>query len=253
MLDIKFIRENVELVREAARKKRIKLELDRLLELETQRTELLPAIEKLRAEQNKVSETIAAAATGEKETLIKQTQSLKKDLAAKEAKLEKIMILWRELMVQVPNIPDIAVPEGDGEKENKEIRREGGKPAFPYPAQNHVKLMLDLELVDLERGVKISGFRGYILKNEAVLLSMAIWRLAFDRLIAKGYVPMIAPSLVRRETLLGTGYLPQGAEDLYKTQDGEFLAGTAEVSAMGYHSDEILDKKDLPKKFLCFS
>jgi len=108
-------------------------------------------------------------------------------------------------------------------------------------------------MVDLERGTKVAGFRGYFLKNDGVLLSFAIWQHALNHFLKKGFTPMIVPSLVRKEPFIGSGYLPQGEEDLYKTQDEDYLSGTAEVATMAFHMDEVLDKKDLPKKFLSFS
>jgi seryl-tRNA synthetase len=113
--------------------------------------------------------------------------------------------------------------------------------------------MTNLGMLDLERGAKASGFRGYFLKGHGARLQFALWRFVQDFFADKNYTPMIVPSLLKREAFLGTGYLPQGEEDLYKTQDGEYLSGTAEVATMVYYMDEILDKKDLPIKFLSFS
>ncbi len=114
--------------------------------------------------------------------------------------------------------------------------------------------MESLDMVDLHRGTKVAGFRGYFLKNDGALLNFAIWQFVIDQFREKAdFIPMIVPSIVTRQTLLGSGYLPQGEEDLYKTQDDTFLAGTSEVATMSYHADEVLDKKDLPKKFFSFS
>ena len=114
--------------------------------------------------------------------------------------------------------------------------------------------MDNLNMLSLERGVKVAGFRGYFLTGDGVRLQFALWQFVNDYFFKKGdWFPMIVPSLVRREAMMGTGYLPQGEEDLFKTQDGEFLSGTAEVAMMSYHMDDILDKKDLPKKMLGFS
>ena len=107
-----------------------------------------------------------------------------------------------------------------------------------------------MDMADFERGAKVSGFRGYFLKNDGALLSFAIWQYGLEFFMKKGgFSPMIVPSLVKKETMFGTGFLPQGEEDLYRTQDSEYLAGTAEVSAMGYYSEEILDKKTCQKNF----
>lgn len=252
MLDIKFIRDNLELVRQGARKKFIEVELDRLVELDDKRLALLSEIEKMRAEQNRVSQQIGRS-EGDKTKLVSEMQIFKKNLAGREAELKKIMADWRNLMIQVPNIPDVSVPVGKDEKSNKEVRRVGELPKFSQPPKNHIELMNDLGMLDLERGVKVSGFRGYILKNEAVGLSLALWQLALTFLPAKGYRPMMVPAKVRRETLVGTGYIPQGEEDLYRTQDNEYLSGTAEVAVMGHLMDEILPGDLLPLKFAAFS
>ena len=113
--------------------------------------------------------------------------------------------------------------------------------------------MTALDMVDFERGSKVAGFRGYFLKGDGVLLANAVWQHAIKHFTYKGLNPMVAPSLVRRETLLGSGYLPQGKEDLYKTQDGDFLAGTAEVATMAYYMNENVDLEQGPIQFLSFS
>ncbi len=110
-----------------------------------------------------------------------------------------------------------------------------------------------LDILDLKKGSEVAGFRGYFLKNEGALLSFALWQFVLDHFSKKGFSPMIVPSLLRREAFLGTGYLPQGEEDLYKTQDETYLAGTSEVSTMGYFMDSVLEKKNLPVKILAFS
>jgi seryl-tRNA synthetase len=113
--------------------------------------------------------------------------------------------------------------------------------------------MTDLNMVDFERGTKVHGFRGYFLKGDGALLSMAIWQYAMDFFGAKGFMPILAPSIVRKEHFFGTGHLPNDAEDLFETQDNDYLSGTAEVPIMGYYSNEVLDGAELPIKFLGFS
>jgi seryl-tRNA synthetase len=161
---------------------------------------------------------------------------------------------WRALMVQVPNVPDISVPEGDSDADNKEVRTWGDIPRFSFEPKSHTELMLALDMADYERGAKVAGFRGYFLKNDGARLVWALERFVEDRFMRReGFVPVIVPSLVRREPFVGTGYLPQSEEDLYKTQDADYLAGTAEVAMMGYYMEEVLDKKQLPLKFFAFS
>jgi len=254
MLDIKFIRENKDLIKEAARKKLIDFDIDELLGIDDMRLTLLVEVEKLRAEQNRASSQVATTPAGEERSkIIEEMKVLKDKLQVKETDLKGLMSNWGFLMLSVPNIPDFTVPEGKSDEENQEIRNWGSKPSFNFTPKNHIDLMTDLDLVDFERGSKVSGFRGYFLKNDAVLLNFALWQFALNFFTQKGFVPMLVPSLVRRESFMGTGYLPQSEEDLYKNQDGEFLSGTGEVPTMGYLMNEVLEQSDLPKKFLSFS
>ncbi len=254
MLDIKFIRENKDLVALGAKKKHIEFDVEALLVLDDRRRELLQLIEKKRSEQNEVSNKIVRTSDeSTKDQMIAEMKILKEELQKEEEEMKTVMHDWQMMMVTVPNIPDVSVPEGASDADNKEVKVWGEIPKFTFTPKNHIEILEALDMVDLERGTKVSGFRGYFLKNDGVRLSLAIWQYAMDFFSKKDFTPMLVPSLVRREPFIGSGYLPQGEDDLYKTQDGDFLAGTAEVATMGYYMDEILDKKDLPKKFLSFS
>lgn len=255
MLDIKFIRENKEIVQEGARKKRIDFNVDELLKADDRRRELMTSIEKKRAEQNQWSEKIMRTpdATA-KAQLIAEMKLVKEELQKEEEEQKEVVKKWQALMVQTPNIPDMSVPEGDSDADNQEIKAWGEIPKFNFAPKSHIEIMEKTDMVDLDKGAKISGFRGYFLKNDAVLLNFAIWQFVSDHFNFKGdFSQMMVPSLVRRETLVGTGYLPQGEEDMYKTQDSDYLAGTAEVATMSYFADETLDAGDLPKKIIAFS
>jgi seryl-tRNA synthetase len=252
MLDIKFIREQSDLIRAAAEKKHLSFNVDDLIAADTKRLELLKVVEDLRAKQNAASENIAKADAGERQMLIESMREVKDEMKAKEDELEEIMKIWRTLMLAVPNIPDMTVPEGGSDAENVEAHAWGEIKDFPFAPLDHIELMERNDLVDFERGTKTSGFRGYFLKNDGAMLEMAIWQYAMQRWQKKGFTPMLVPSLVKRETLLGTGYLPQGEDDLYK--DGnDYLAGTGEVAAMFYHSDEVLESLKEPKKYIVWS
>lgn len=253
MLDIRFIRENKDLIKMAARKKHLSFDVDMLLEFDDKRKALLQVVEEKRAKQNEVGQRISQASPEEKQAILAEMTLLKSDLQKEEEQLKDVMSDWRKLMLAVPNIPDMSVPEGKDDSENVEVRTWGEIPTFDFEPKSHIELMNNLDLADFERGTKVAGFRGYILKNEGALLQQAVLQFALQHMVAKGFTPMTVPSLVRRETLMGTGYLPQGEEDLYKTQDDDFLAGTGEVSTMSYYSDEILKKSDLPIKFISFS
>ena len=254
MLDIKFIRENKDIIKEGAKKKHIEVDIDELLSVDEKRLALLSRVEYLRGEQNKVSASMGNKIENSlREQLIEEMRLVKDELKEKEEELRNVMVTWQSLMLTVPNIPDISVPEGLSDVDNQEIKSWGEKPNFGFEAKDHIEIMTNLKMVDFDRGTKVHGFRGYFLLGDGARLSMAIWSYALDFFSKKGFIPVLPPVIIRRETFMGTGYLPQGEDDLYKTQDGDFLAGTAEVPIMGFHSDEILNKDELPKKYLGFS
>lgn len=254
MLDIKFIRENADIIKEGAKKKRLTVDVDGLLALDEKRRELLLKVEDKRKTQNEMSQKIASEANSTlKLEYINSMTTVKEALRIEEEELKEVMKNWQLLMVQIPNVPDMSVPDGESDADNKEVKNWGEIPKFSFEPKSHIDIMQQLDMVDFDRGTKVAGFRGYFLKNDGALLSFAVWNYAMDFFLKKGFNPFIVPSLLRRETLMGTGYLPQGEEDLYKTQDGDYLAGTAEVATMGYYMDEILSGADLPKKFLSFS
>ena len=254
MLDIKFIRENTELIKEGARKKNVTFVIEDLIAADDKRRAILLDVEKLRTEQNEVSSSVARAASNdERAPLIAKSKEIKEQLQAKEGELATAVLAWQGLMVQVPNIPDMSVPEGTTDADNVEIRTWGEKPNFSFTPKDHIELFEKHCMADFERGTKIAGFRGYVLKGDGARLVFALSQLVLNELSKEGFEPMIVPSLVRREPLLGTGFLPQGEPDLYKTQDNDFLAGTAEVATMGFHMDEVIPLEELPKKYISFS
>jgi len=253
MLDIKFIRENKDIVAAGAKKKHIEIDVDKLLAVDDKRKELQQSIDEKRAEQNLASDAITKASPEERASLITRMQGVKETLKLAGESMQEIMKEWRALMVQVPNVPDISVPDGDSDADNKEVRAWGELPKFDFEPKSHSELLLMHDMADYERGAKAAGFRGYFLKGDGARLVWALQRFVEESFSKKDFTPMIVPSMVRREPFVGTGYLPQSEEDLYKTQDGDYLAGTAEVASMGYYMEEILDKQQLPVKFFSFS
>ncbi len=256
MLDIKFIRENADLVAAGAKRKYLDFDIAKLLKADEKRRDLMARVEVKRAAQNEYSKKIAAAGADAevRDLMIREMQAVKEEMKSTEKRLKDAIDEWKLLMLQVPNIPDMSVPDGKTDAENKEVRAWGKIPTFDFEVKSHIELMEKLSMADFERGAKVAGFRGYFLKGGGAALDFAVWQLVFDYFVKKkGFVPMFVPSLLRRETLFGTGYLPQGEEDLYKTQDGDYLAGTGEVGTMGYFMDEIIPKEKLPLKIIAFS
>lgn len=253
MLDIKFIRENQELIKEAAEKKRVNFDVSELIKIDDQRRDALSKFELLRAEQNRLSDEIAKADPSTRASMVESLLPLKEKVQGAEELVKTLTKDWQKLMLEVPNVPDMSVPVGESENDNLETKVWGERPTFSFTPKDHVVLMEEKGMIDLERGTKVAGFRGYFLKGDAVLLQFAVWQYFLNGLLGKGFVPLSVPSLVTKGTLYGTGYLPQGEEDLYRTQDEEYLAGTGEVATMSYHSDEVLDLKNLPLKYVAFS
>ena len=253
MLDIKFIRENKELVAKAVKSKRLELDLERLIEVDEKRRVLLGRVEEKRADQNVANNKIIKASSEERGAILEKMKALKIELERDEEDLKETMREWQALMLKVPNVPDQSVPEGDTDVDNEEIKKWGDIPKFNFELKGHIELMTALGMADFERGVKVAGFRGYFLKGSGALLSFAVWRYALDFFVSRGFSLYLTPSMVRREPLLGTGWLPQSEDDLYKVQDEKYLAGTAEVATMGLFQNEVIPKEELPRKILAFS
>ena len=258
MLDIKFIRENSDLVREAARKKHTDFDIERFLALDEKRRALIADVDEMRRTHREESEKTSKTQGAERDALISQLKEGKDKISHKEFELRTIENEFSELMLQVPNIPDPSVPEGNSDADNQEIRVWNPRSSTPSVAElggrDYLTLMKEHDMLDLERGTKVSGFRGYFLKNDGALLSFALWRFALDFMVKRGFIPFIAPALVREENLIGTGHFPKSREDVYKTENDDlYLSGTAEIPMTGYFRDEVLREDELPKTFVAFS
>ena len=254
MLDIKFIRENKEIVQAGAKKKRVDIDLDRLIALDDERLKELKEVENLRAEVNRVSNDIVRDQDSALKTqLIEEMRIVKGEIKEKEEKLKKTIEEWQKFMLQVPNVPDISVPEGESDADNQEIKVWGEKTVFNFEPKDHIELMTKLKMVDLDRGVKVHGFRGYYLIGDGVQLSFALWNYALEFFTKKNFSLVMPPAIAKKINFYGTGHLPTGVDDLYLTQDGDGLIATAEIPLMGFHSGEILSENELPKRYLGFS
>jgi seryl-tRNA synthetase len=248
MLSIDFIRANPDLVKQAAQNKNREVEIDRILSLDEVRRDLIKQAQVLREERNSLS----------KQTFSEEVKSrgieIKTQLKDIEGKLDETETEMNKLISFVPNVPDASVPVGKDENDNVEIRTWGNPMTATFPIKSHIELGQDLDIVDFERGSKVSGFRGYFLKNEGALLHMAVMMYVFQKLIAKGYTPIVAPAITKGFTFFGTAQFPWGQPEVYTLNDDDaYLAGTAEVPVTSYFAGETLTEKDLPKRFVAFS
>jgi seryl-tRNA synthetase len=254
MLDLKFIRENPDVVREAIRKKRSTLVLDDLLALDQTVSRENQAIQDLREQQNRLSRSYSSASPAEREQLKARGKQLGDEIAERQNLLKEVEDRLHDLMLRVPNIPDESVPEGSSEEDNVVVRTWGQPPEFDFTPADHVTLMERLNMVDFERGRRVAGTRGYILKNAGALLEFALLRFALDRVMAKGFTPMIVPALTKELPLVGTGQFPNGRDQIYTIPaDDLYLVGTAEVSMTGMYASEILPYSDLPIRMVAVS
>ncbi|MFZ5376850.1 MAG: serine--tRNA ligase [Patescibacteria group bacterium] len=257
MLDINYIRQNTDAVKQACVNKNLDSEVvDRLLLIDDQRRQLIAQTDELRRQINQNADEIKVQVHGGGKpdaSLVENGKKLKTQLKEVEPQLKEITEKFQELMYQVPNVPAADVPIGPDESGNVVDRQHGELPKFDFKPLSHQELMEKHDLLDTKRATQIGGFRCYFLKNEAVLLEQALLRHAMKIMIEAGFTPMTAPVLVNEQAMWGTGYFPWGKEDHYKTQDELILAGTAEVALTAYRQGETLTEKDLPVKMVGIS
>jgi seryl-tRNA synthetase len=267
MLDIKFIRENTDLIRKAAKDKRIACDVDLLIDIDRRRRELQQTLDSLRERVKEDGQIVGllrnpkspgyqrAVQEGKSPDQIKvEAERLQGELTAIKPKIKEledqegpIQEEFNALMLTVPQPADAEVPLGADDTENVELRRVGEVRKFEFEPKDHVALGADLGIIDVERGVKLAGSRNYVLRGDGALLHQAVLRLAQDMMIERGFVPMTVPVLVKEEVMYGTGYFPTGRDQAYLCERDELsLVGTAEVPLTAFHSDEILNEGDLP-------
>ena len=266
MLDIKFIRENTERVKKSCENKQVKVDIDKLLKLDKQRRKTMLILDNFRAEKNKANKDIVLAKDAKsKKKIIAAMRKVDKQSDKAKEKFQKIDAKYNELMLLVPNVYSKDTPIGVEDTDNKEVCKWGKVPKFHFPIKDHIQIGKNLDLIDTEKGVKTSGFRGYYLKNEAVLLQFALMQFALDKLRKKGFVIMIPPTILREFALVGSGHFPEAKDEVYqianpgKIASGEkikekfYLGGTSEPALLAYYADTILDEKKLPIKMAGFS
>jgi seryl-tRNA synthetase len=256
MLDIKFIRQNPDVVKKGCQKKQIKVDIDRLLEVDKKRREALRALEDMRAQKNKASKEISGTKDKkEKAKIILKMKELDKNSDRLTKTLESLEEEFNDLMLQIPNLPLEDVPVGKDEKENVVLREVGERPKFDFRPKGYLEIAERLDLIDVQRAAKVAGTRFGYLKNEAVLIEFALIRLALDTLTKEGFIPILPPVMIKPEMARGMGYVEQldREEAYYLEKDNLYLVGTAEQSIGPYFANEVLEEGDLPKRFVGFS
>ncbi|WP_438347851.1 serine--tRNA ligase [Paenibacillus sp. FA6] len=246
MLDIRFIRDNPDLVQRTAEQKRIELSVTDLLNWDQKRRDLLKQTEDLRAHRNRLTQAVATAMQQgmqqDSEPLKEQVKGINKQLTVIESELTHATQQCEELMTLVPNVVSPDTPVGRDDSDNVEIRQVGTVPAFAFQTLDHVQLGELHDLIDIPRGVKTAGSRNYFLKGAGLYLHLAVQRLALDLLTSYGFTAMDVPVMVRPEALTKTGFFPTGQDQTFEiTGEDKWLVGTSEVSLVSYYSDEIID------------
>jgi len=257
MLDIKFIRENSEAVKKAAKDKKVNVDIDELLKVDDEKKNILIAVEKMRAEKNNDSEKIKNITDKtERDKKIEDVKLLKEKLNEKENQLQEAENIVKNLILQIPNIALKDVKVGSDETCN-EILREVGKPKkFDFEPKNHVEIGKELDIIDIERATKISGSRFYYLKGDAALLEFAIVQYALKKMTEKKFVPVVPPVMISKKAMEAMGFLSREGdadESYYFEKDDLYLVGTSEQSIGTMYMDEVLKEEDLPKRYVGFS
>ena len=255
MLDLKLIRSEPDLVRAACAKKRIDLDVDRILELDKSARGRGQRMDELRSEQRKAGKEIAAAPPEQRAGLAKSQGALKSELKGLEKEQSEQAEELKALLLRVPNLPAAEVPDGADDADNVELRKVGEPNAFDFEARDHVSLAEAQGWLEVEAAGRISGSRNYLLFGDLSLLEGAVMRFALDHMVAKGFVPVSVPTLVRNETMIGTGYFPGGEDQAYRCDDRDdlCLVGTAEVPVTAIHGGAILGSAELPKRYVALS
>jgi len=251
MLDLETIRTRTDDVRANCRNRNVHADVDKVLRLADQRSALIAETDALRNRRNELSARIPKASDADRPPLIDEASRLKADIAAREQTLKAVEEDLRAEQTLIPNLTHPDSPVGAHEADNHELRRVGDPPAFDFPVRDHVRIAQALDLIDFDAGTKVTGPNFYFLKNEAVLLHLALCRFALERIARQGFVLHETPDLARMRVLEGTGFNPRGDEtQIYRVEGFDLgLIATAEITLGGLLMDEILDADRLPVKF----
>lgn len=251
MIDINYIRENPEKVKEGIAKKQYDISLvDKVLELDAKRRDLIQKVEELRARRNELAKEGKPSEEGKR---------IKEELKNLEPELDQITSEYEQVLAEIPNLPLEDVPEGKDQSSNKVVRKWGEPPKFDFEPRDHLELGEALGIIDVERAARVSGTRFGYLRGDGVLLEFALVQYAFKLLTNKGFVPILPPVLIKKEITEGLGYWQHGGNENYywvhdpEADKGLYLVGTAEHSVVPMHKDEVLESTNLPLRYVAFS
>lgn len=256
MLDLKFIRDNIDAVRANIADRYMDADADAVVRLADERAAAIQALEDKRRRRNEVAAAMKGKlADAERQALIDEGKALKESIAGLEERLAAVEAELKEAHAKIPNMAHPEAPRGKEDKDNLEVKRVGEPTRFDFEPKDHVALGQALDILDFDTATKVTGTKFYYLKNEGVLLEMALTRYAVDKLMARGFMPFSTPDLAKTEILEGIGFNPRGAEsNVYRLADEDLcLIGTAEITLGGYYSGRVIAKDELPIKLIGIS
>jgi seryl-tRNA synthetase len=257
MLDARYVRDNLDTVRQAMASRHAEWDFDGFVALDEERRELIGNVEQRQARRNEASKQVGAlmkdGKRGEAETLKEEGRSLNDQIAEFDRALADVEDRLSYLMLTIPNPPDASVPVGADETENVEVRRWGTPPTFDFEPKAHWDLGPDLGIIDFERAVKLAKSRFVLLGGAGARLERALINFMLDTHTSRGFKEWWPPALANAETLTGTGNLPKFEDDLFKTGEGLYLIPTAEVALTNIHRDEVLEGATLPRRYCAYT
>ena len=257
MLDIKYVRENIDHVRSKMEERGQDIDLDKFSELEQKRRDILQEVETLRSERNTVSKEIGTRKKNKEDAseLIEKMSEVSGRIKKLDDSLKEVEAALHDIIMIIPNLPHESVPFGTGEEDNPVVREWGEKPAFDFEPLPHWDIGENLNILDFARGAKITGARFTLYRGAGAMLERALINFMLNMHVSEhGYTEVLTPFMVNRESMTGTGQLPKFEEDLFKiTGTDYYLIPTAEVPVTNIHRDEILDEQDLPIYYVSYT
>jgi seryl-tRNA synthetase len=253
-VDIKLIREDPKKFKAACEAKGFRVDIDHLLQIDAELADKKQILQNIATDKNRIGKSIPKISGNEKQSALAQLSELKQREVEYNEDIKRLQPEFYSLILLVAQPTDDDVPIGKDDTENVEIRRQGSVRQFDFEPKDHVQLGTALDIIDIERGVRLAGTRNYFLKGDGALLHWAVLRFAMDFMVGRGYVPMSVPVLIKNEAMTGTGFFPGSEDQTYRMEADQLnLAGTAEVPLTAYRMGEILKADELPLKFVAMS